>query len=508
MTDVLFIIGKRGSFMSTKHLTILHANDLHGQLAFSVEDDCVLRGGISLTSGYVKRTREQEDAVFFGICGDVLQEDILGSDFKGTNTVSVINYVQPDALSLGNHELDYGLAHLLTFKSCINAPTICANIIVEHLDQPLFTPSMVYETGGIRMLLIGVIPKAFLNKIMSDEFCRTMLAYKDTYDAIREETAKHAGERIDLVVLMSHYGIEGDRILAEQLPEDVRLDLILGGHSHIDMDEAEVIGRVITAQSSYGTTHIGRFDLEVDTEKGGIASWKWERVPLTEETSEFDYGVDDLADRIVFATKKETSNSKLASFAKPYTHKSRLLETELGDIIADAFFDLYHPDMVILQSGSLRREEVGEELMEKDLKELYPFDDRFVLVELTGREIRDGFDYLFSLKPDGSVMNGTFQYSRGFKLVADATDCWNKGCRVEELSLNGKPFEDDKTYMIGVTLNCANSFFRYFAITPDESRRKIASFSTYSDLARWFLKQDAPVAVQEPGRFIFNNFNG
>ena len=40
--------------------------------------------------------------------------------------------------------------------------------------------------------------------------------------------------------------------------------------------------------------------------------------------------------------------------------------------------------------------------------------------ELTGSEIKHSFQYLFSLKPDGSVMGGTFQYSRGFFLHVDA----------------------------------------------------------------------------------------
>ena len=190
-----------------REITILHTNDIHGQLNFTVSEELTVQGGISLLSGYVKQTR-QERTVFFGICGDILQEDIWGSDYKGTNTVELINYLAPDAVSLGNHELDYGLAHLLIFKNCLRPTVLCANMIVSSLEQNLFVPSKVVEKGGVRMLLIGLIPKAFFNGIMSDEFCRNMLEYKDSYEAIREEIRAHAGEHIDLVVLMSHYGIE------------------------------------------------------------------------------------------------------------------------------------------------------------------------------------------------------------------------------------------------------------------------------------------------------------
>lgn len=492
--------------MTEKKITILHCNDVHGQLNFKVNGDMEVMGGISLLSGYLKKARA-EGPTFFGICGDVLQEDVFGSDYKGTNTVELINYVNPDCLSLGNHELDYGLAHLLIFKECVRSPILCANVMVSNLCQPLFQPSRVLEIGGVRILFIGVIPQGFFNKILSDQFCRSMLEYKDTYDAIREETKAHQGEKIDLVILMSHYGIEGDRVLAEKMPEDLHVDLILGGHTHIDMDQPEVVNGIPLAQSSYGTTHVGRYDLVVDAEKGGILEWKWQRVPLTEETSEFDFGVDDLADRVTFQ-KKKRENARLCEFEKVFEHKSRLYETDLGNFVADVFAQVHPVDFVILQSGSIRRKECGPVVTQKDLSEAYPYDDAFVEVDLTGREIKEAFRYLFTLKPDGSVMNGTFLYSKGFCLVADGTDCWQKGCTVVSLTLNGKEFEDDQVYRVGMTNNCASNCVRYFALELGEERRKTLSLSTYHDLARWCLAKEDVIPTPETGRFIFQNFKG
>ena len=127
---------------------------------------------------------------------------------------------------------------------------------------------------------------------------------------------------------------------------------------------------------------------------------------------------------------------------------------------------------------------------------------------MTGKEIKSAFDYLFSLKLDGSVMNGTFQYSRGFRLVVDAQDCWKKGCRVEELSLNGEPFEDDRVYHIGMTKNCANSTFRYFSIVLKPENMRTVSLSTYSDLAKHFLESDKKIKAPEKNRFVMKNFEG
>lgn len=489
-----------------KRFTILHANDIHGQLQFTLGKDMNIRGGISLMSGYIRKVRNEDTPSMFTISGDVLQEDIRGSDYKGTNTVNLINYLRPDAISLGNHELDYGLAHLLIFKECVKCPVLCANMIVGALDEALFLSSYIYKAGDIRILLIGVIPRAFFNRIISDEFCRNMLTYKDTYEAIREQIALNADEKPDLTVLMSHYGIDGDRDLARDMPDDIHVDMILGGHTHINMDEAEVVNDIVIAQSSYGTTHIGRFDLEIDTEKKGLAGWKWNRLELTDDLCDFDEGVDELADRIVF-TEKKRGNMKLAEFEDVFTQPNRLYESELGDMISDIFAEVYPVDFVILQSGSLRLDKCGPDLLEDDLKKLYPFDDKYYVVKMTGREIRECFDYLFSLKPDGSVMNGTFQYSKGFKLVVDGTDCWEKGCRVKSITLHGKDIDNEREYLVGMTRNCTESCYTYFAKVFDESRFEVVSLSTYNDLARWFLNRKEKVRVPEKGRFFLENFD-
>ena len=489
-----------------KEITILHANDLHGSLNFTVNRDLVQQGGISLLSGYVKKVRRKGPA-FFGICGDILQEDVWGSDYKGENTVKLINSIRPDAISLGNHELDYGLAHLMIFRDCLSAPVICANLQTRGITHKLFTPSLVKEIGGVRILLIGLIPKVFFDGIVTDVFCRNMLDYQESYDAIRDEIRAHESQRIDLVVLMSHYGLDGDRELAGNLPPDLHVDLILGGHDHIQMDEAEVVNGIPIAQSAYGTTHVGRFDLTVDMNGGGIKAWRWQLVALTEDICRPDEKLDEVADKVVFERKSGSDGLVICRFDKIYTHKSRLLETDLGNMVADAFADIYGADLVLLQSGSLRMKACGPAVTERDFNKFYPFDDRFLIAELTGRQLREGFDYLFSLKSDGSIMGGTFQFSRGFFLHVDAKDCWEKGARVLELRIGGKPLEDERVYRVGVTRNCAEKFYRYFGFVLPQEQLRVVSLSTCGDLSTYLLRR-GNLRAPKRGRFQIDNFPG
>ena len=485
----------------TKKLTILHANDFHGQISFKIEKDYTLVGGISLLSSYIKKVRREEDAVFCAICGDILQDNIQNACSKGINTVKFFNLLVSDALSLGNHEIEYGLAHLLIFKECIRTPILCANLIVQQLDKPLFEPSRVFEVNGIKILAIGIIPEHYVNSMMTDEFCRTMLRYKDTYEAICAEIQKYKDDRIDLTVLMSHYGIEGDRLLAEEMPEDIKVDVILGGHSHIQMQKEEIVNDILIVQSNYGMTHIGRLDLDVDMQNGGIAGYQWELIQLNDSLCDFDDDADCYVDNVLYDRNALKEDCNICEFAERYEHKSRLAETDLGDLIADAFLDIYKPDFVILQSGSIRLKSCGPNVTLETLKQLYPYDDSFVNVSMTGREVRQAFEYLFSLKPDGSVMNGTFQYSKGFRLVADMEKYKERGCRMEYIGLWGEAIEDDRVYTVGMTKNCANKFKRYFGMVLPEEKINLVAISTFSDLARWMISQTEKIVVQNKGRF-------
>ena len=490
----------------TKKLTILHANDFHGQISFKIEKDYTLVGGISLLSSYIKKVRSEEPSVFCAICGDILQDNIQNACSKGINTVKLLNLIMSDALSLGNHEMEYGLAHLLIFKECIRTPILCANLLVHPLDKPLFEPSRVFEVNGVKVLAIGVIPEHFMHGIMADEFCSTMLSYEDSYDVIRAEIRKHRNEHIDLTVVMSHYGIDGDRLLAKNMPEDIKIDLILGGHSHIKMPKEEIVNGTLIVQSNYGMTHIGRLDLELDAKNGGIVEHQWELVEINDSLCDFDGEADSYVDHVLYDRNALKDDCFICELAERYEHKSRLFETDLGDLIADAFLEIYKPDFVIVQSGSIRLKSCGPGITLETLKRLYPYDDNFVNVTLTGREIRRSFEYLFSLKADGSVMNGTFQYSKGFKLVADVEEYKTRGCRIEYIGLNGEALDDDRIYTVGLTKNCLNKFKRYFGFTVPEEKVSLIAISTFSDLARWMITQNEKVEVQGKGRFEVLNF--
>jgi 5'-nucleotidase len=106
-----------------KKLTLLHSNDLHGDfLAENV--DSRLIGGVSMLSGYVNQVRREEKNAIYCIAGDMFRGSVIDSEFRGISTIEIMNMLSPDVVSIGNHETDYGIAHLLFIENARNSPSL------------------------------------------------------------------------------------------------------------------------------------------------------------------------------------------------------------------------------------------------------------------------------------------------------------------------------------------------------------------------------------------------
>ncbi|MBP3896545.1 MAG: metallophosphoesterase, partial [Mogibacterium sp.] len=115
-----------------KKLTLLHSNDLHGDFLAEKVDDKLI-GGVSRLSGYVNIVREEEKNVLYSISGDMFRGSLIDSEFKGLSTIELMNMLAPDVVTIGNHEADYGLAHMLFIEKCASFPIINANMYIKFI---------------------------------------------------------------------------------------------------------------------------------------------------------------------------------------------------------------------------------------------------------------------------------------------------------------------------------------------------------------------------------------
>ena len=309
--------------MNTKRPTILHSNDMHGDfLAEVAEGGGHMIGGISLLSGYINQVRAEEKNVIYTISGDMVQGSIIDSEFKGISTIEIMNYLAPDVASLGNHELDYGLPHLLFLEKMANFPIINANLYIKNYNKRLKSPHIILQIDGFDILFIGIVTETVMDSLKLDNQIGTFITLEEASAEVGKICDAYKNDDIDLTVLLTHIGLESDKELAAMLKPEWGVDLILGGHSHSYMDQPEVINDILIAQAAVGTDQIGRFDLLVDDDTNSIVEWKWQLIPITSDTIEPDLELHEFIESYQNIVDAKY-NTLLCRMARTQTHPQR-----------------------------------------------------------------------------------------------------------------------------------------------------------------------------------------
>lgn len=446
--------------MNTKSLVLLHSNDMHGDF-LSKDRDAKLIGGVSMLSGYVNQTRSTEDTVLYAIAGDMLQGSLIDSEYKGISTMEIMNYLGPDIACVGNHEVDYGLAHLLFLEKYAKFPIVSANFYIKNQNTRLLNPSKLIEIDGLKVLFIGIITESILDSIKKDSLIGTFVDVKDAAQEVAKICNAYRTTDVDLTVLLTHIGFDNDLELAKLLDPALGIDLIIGGHSHTILDKPAEVNGILITQAGVGTVQLGRFDLEIDTDTNAIASYTWSLVPIDESHCPHDPVLEEVIRRYQDRVD-EKYNRILTRFAKPLTHPSRLVETELGNLFADIAKDLLGLDLMLLGSGSLRKNELGPIVSVADLYALFPFAEAVHQLKLTGRQLKHLFNTVMDPHKDTPSFEH-YQLSSGSQIIYD-----NPHRRISSLIINGEPVQDEQLYKIGIQTYHLNNTDKFWDLPLTE----------------------------------------
>ena len=426
-----------------RHLTILHSNDLHGDF-LPVKRDGVMTGGVSLLSGYVNRATTENPDTLYVIAGDLFRGSVIDAEYKGISTVEIINMLSPDAVCVGNHETDYGVAHLLFIEKCARFPLINANLHVTTNGARLFRPCHVTRIGGMKVLFIGILTEEVLAQTRSEKLIGSFIDIRAAAEEVRHIAGAYRGADIDLTVLLTHVGLSEDRKLAAMLDPAWGVDLIIGGHSHTFMEEAEVVNGIPIAQAGWGSGVIGRFDLTVDTAENRLDSWRWRCDPINETTSERDPAVEGLIRRFKSETD-EKYNRVVTRFRKKLTHPCRNAETELGDLFAECVRDAMDLDVMLFASGGIRSREMGPVVTYSDFTECFPFEDPLYMTKVTGAQLRRMLAFMLREEALAGGHTEFYQLSDGLRVTYSRS----RG-EVVSLTFDGDEVEDREIFTVGM----------------------------------------------------------
>lgn len=379
-----------------KKFTILHSNDMHGDFLSEAQgENGNLIGGLALLSGYINQVRREERNVLFVIAGDMLQGSILDSDSQGVSTIEIMNYLAPDVVTVGNHELDYGLPHLLVLERIANFPLINANLYLKNQNKRLMRPHHILHMDGFDILFIGIITRDALGQIRMSEF-DTFISVEDARAEVGKVCNAYKDEDIDLTVLLTHIGFEDDKELAAALNPEWGVDLIIGGHSHTILEQPAEVNGILVTQAGVGTDQIGRFNIVVDAETNSIVLWTWELVPIRGGLTEPDTMLQAFIDSR-FAEVRNKYDTMLTHLARRLTHPGRDRETELGNLFADIMAGKAQVDVSFVISGSIRSAKLGPSVRLREFKQAFPYDTPVYKFIITGAQLRQIFR--FNLSP-------------------------------------------------------------------------------------------------------------
>ena len=376
-----------------KKLVLLHSNDMHGDfLAENVDDKLV--GGVSMLSGYISKVKQEEDNVLYCVAGDMFRGSVIDSEYKGVSTIEIMNMLAPDVVTIGNHETDYGLSHLLFIEKCAKFPIINANLYIKMNGARLFNPYHIVEIGGMKILFIGILTQDVISSTKNDEVIGSLVDINDAAEEISKICNTFNGIDIDFTVLLTHIGIEKDKELAALLDPALGVDVIIGGHSHTFMDEPVKVNDILIVQAGIGTDQIGRFDIVVDSLTNSVASYSWKTIPINDENCPKDEKIENLIGKLKSETDLKYGRT-LRRLNTTLVHPTRYTQTTLGSFIADCFKCITKADIVLIGSGSIRTKSLGPIITLQDAMECYPFENCLYELLISGAQLKHMFEYVY-----------------------------------------------------------------------------------------------------------------
>lgn len=254
-----------------KKLTLLQTSDVHSRVEpIDQEGDRNYNeGGMVRRVTMLKEMRQKNPDLVLFDCGDISQGTPYYNLFKGEVEVKMMNEMGYDAMTIGNHEFDFGLDNMARLFRMAEFPVVCANYGVDStVLKGLVEPYTIIERDGLRIGVFGL--GCQLEGMVQANKCEGVVFKDPVKTAIEIVDILKNTEGCDLVVCLSHLGVQYDK--ETLIPRTNGIDVVLGGHSHTFMDgpvsvsnkDGEEIPLMHTGKSGI---YVGELDLTLEPKK-------------------------------------------------------------------------------------------------------------------------------------------------------------------------------------------------------------------------------------------------
>jgi 2',3'-cyclic-nucleotide 2'-phosphodiesterase (5'-nucleotidase family) len=423
--------------LSERTLTVLYTNDEHGWIEEGPETDgaAKLMGLWRNAEGY---TETGDFLILSG--GDNWTGPAVSTWFQGESTVDVMNAMQYDASTLGNHEFDFTVDGLRARMAQADFPFLAANIRLKGTDtSPDFaTPFVVENVNGIRVGLVGLAS--------TSTPWTTFPAYVEDYDfigyqeALQEWVPRAWNAGADLVIVMAHICYD------EMLPllptiEQLEVSVLTGGHCNEVV--GEVRGDVALVIGGWQFARYGRVVIGYDEERGEVTR-------LTSGVANNSGGSPDPVVQGVVATWQDAAAGELSDVVGYVENPVSNGSPALYNLVTDSWLFAYPTaDIVMTNAGGIRQGIPAGVITKGTIVGILPFLNTLVELELTGAEVIDCLRA--STVVGGMSTVGGYFHSDGTPIKADSV--YHVLTTDYLYSLDGQGFDlfDQTPYTTGIT---------------------------------------------------------
>ena len=473
-------------------VTVLATTDLHGYLypADYVTGKPAARGLARLAT--LIRTAQAESPNHLLIdCGDTIQGSPMeyvyqtfvrtGKDpldlpppagLSGDPMMLAMNRLRYDAMTVGNHEYNFGPKNLERARAEARFPWISANTTVAPggIERP-FAPYIVKTVGGVKVAVIGLTTPA----VPDWEKPENLGSYRfgGAVEAVQAAAADlRKKEHPDLILVAAHAGLgrnlktlepeEPDENVVYEIARKVpELDAIVFGHSHRELESASV-GKVLVVQPKNWGMSLARIDFMLERKAGiwRVTSKHARLIPVTASTPAapdilaIGRPYHEWAERYLDRPVAESADELSAALGRvePTPAVEAVQQVQLYYSKADVSFTALFDPAVRIPKGRVTIRQIAA---------LYPYDNELYAIEGDGRMVKEALEnaarYFRSCSGarcsqpplvNSAVFGFNYDMAAGVEYEIDLTR--PEGDRIRNLRWHGMPLAPDRRLRIAI----------------------------------------------------------